>query len=73
MQGLRVDAVSCMLYLDYGRQGGEWLPNRYGGKENLGAIDLFRQLSLAVRQEFPGALLIAEESTAFAGVTASPE
>ncbi len=73
VDGLRVDAVSCMLYLDYGRQGGEWLPNRYGGKENLGAIDLFRQLSLAVRQEFPGALLIAEESTAFAGVTASPE
>ncbi len=73
VDGLRVDAVSCMLYLDYGRQGGEWLPNRYGGKENLGAIDLFRQLSLAVRQEFPGALLIAEESTAFAGVTAPPE
>ena len=73
VDGLRVDAVSCMLYLDYGRQDGDWLPNRYGGKENLGAIDLFRQLSVAVRREMPGAILIAEESTAFAGITAPPE
>lgn len=72
VDGLRVDAVSCMLYLDYGRQDGDWLPNRYGGKENLGAIELFRQLSVAVRREIPGAILIAEESTAFAGITAPP-
>jgi 1,4-alpha-glucan branching enzyme len=67
--GLRVDAVSCMLYLDYGREGSDWLPNRYGGKENLAAIEFFRQLSRAVHKEAPGALLIAEESTAFPGVT----
>ncbi|MEA4971382.1 MAG: 1,4-alpha-glucan branching protein GlgB [Candidatus Pelethousia sp.] len=73
IDGLRVDAVSCMLYLDYGREGNAWLPNRYGGRENLGAIAMFRALSIAVRQEAPGALLIAEESTAFPDVTAPPE
>ena len=73
VDGLRVDAVSCMLYLDYGRENGDWLPNRYGGKENLGAIEMFRQLSVAVHREAPGAILIAEESTAFTGVTTPPE
>ena len=70
IDGLRADAVSCMLYLDYGKRGGEWLPNRYGGRENIAAIDFLRQLSDTVRRECPGALLIAEESTAFPGMTA---
>ena len=61
IDGLRADAVSCMLYLDYGKRGGEWLPNRYGGRENIAAIDFLRQLSDTVRRECPGALLIAEE------------
>ena len=73
IDGLRVDAVSCMLYLDYGKEPGQWLPNVYGGHENLGAIDFFRQLSKVVHEEFPGRLLFAEESTAFAGVTADPK
>jgi 1,4-alpha-glucan branching enzyme len=62
-----------MLYLDYSRNPGEWLPNRYGGRENLEAIDFLRQLNSAVHREFPGVLTIAEESTAFPGVTQSPE
>lgn len=70
IDGLRADAVSCMLYLDYGKQDGGWLPNRYGGRENIAAIDFLRQLSDTVRRECPGALLIAEESTAFPGMTA---
>lgn len=70
IDGLRADAVSCMLYLDYGKRDGEWLPNRYGGRENIAAIDFLRQLSDTVRRECPGALLIAEESTAFPGMTA---
>ena len=73
VDGLRVDAVSCMLYLDYGREDGDWLPNRYGGRENLKAIEFFRQLSVAVHREAPGTILIAEESTAFPSVTAPPE
>ena len=71
--GLRVDAVSCMLYHDYGKRGKAWLPNNYGGNENLEAIDFLRQLSVSVGRECPGALLIAEESTAFPLVTKPPE
>jgi 1,4-alpha-glucan branching enzyme len=69
VDGLRVDAVASMLYLDYSRQPGDWLPNRYGGRENLEAIELLQQLNVAVGHYYPGALTIAEESTAFPGVT----
>ncbi len=67
--GLRVDAVASMLYLDYSRREGEWIPNRYGGRENLDAIDFLRQLNTLTHAEQPGSITVAEESTAFPSVS----
>ena len=69
IDGLRVDAVASMLYLDYSRQEGQWIPNRYGGRENLEAIDFLRRVNDLVHHYHPGVAMIAEESTSFAGVS----
>ncbi|PCD03492.1 1,4-alpha-glucan branching enzyme [Sphingomonas spermidinifaciens] len=73
VDGLRVDAVASMLYRDYSRREGEWVPNVHGGRENLESIDFLRRMNAMVRERCPGAITIAEESTAFPGVTAAPE
>jgi 1,4-alpha-glucan branching enzyme len=69
IDGLRVDAVASMLYFDYSREAGEWVPNQYGGRENLQAMDFLREFNTVVHEKFPGAVTVAEESTAWPGVS----
>ena len=69
LDGLRVDAVASMLYLDYSREEGEWVPNEFGGNENLEAIEFLKRMNIAIHEAFPGAVTMAEESTSWPGVS----